>query len=183
MYRQEFIEAFERSSRLGLKSETAVLFDDKRFFSSDEDEKIQKVINEIGVQRLHELFSQCFLAHIKAKPIVEKHFGSRVYFTLGYITVGEYKLYYKSENDLEQMIQGNIVDESVNLHAWLTLPTLEIIDLTFSTTYALVNNMKDKVGAIITKHVDDFNEVMAYNPMLVGEEFLFRSGILRFEIG
>lgn len=66
----------------------------------------------------------------------------------------------------------------VNLHAWLTTGNLEIIDMTFSTTYGIVKNIPELVGRMSCMHHSEFNENMVYHPQFVGIGFLTAIGAL-----
>jgi hypothetical protein len=67
---------------------------------------------------------------------------------------------------------------AINLHAWLTTPNMEIIDLTFATTYGIVNNVPSVIGRCSFQHYSAFNENMVYHPQLVGEDYLKQIGAL-----
>lgn len=55
---------------------------------------------------------------------------------------------------------------------------MEIIDLTFSTTYGIVNNVPSVIGRCSFQHYSAFNENMVYHPQLVGEDYLKQIGAL-----
>ncbi|EMX4958083.1 TPA: hypothetical protein QHC21_002963 [Raoultella planticola] len=64
----------------------------------------------------------------------------------------------------------------MDIHAWLTLPSYEIIDLTLSTTFAINNNQPENAGIFIAKKADDVTGLI-YRPMLVGDEYLKQIGV------
>lgn len=70
-------------------------------------------------------------------------------------------------------------NQELKIHAWLTLPTMEIIDLSFPTTYAIKANQPDIIGLSITKHPKDLNHGMEYIPVLVGDDYLWQIGAIR----
>ena len=55
---------------------------------------------------------------------------------------------------------------------------MEIIDVALATTMGKVQNRPDMYGLVISKKADDL-EGMAYKPMLVGDDFLLKSGLLQ----
>lgn len=54
---------------------------------------------------------------------------------------------------------------------------MEIIDLTFATTYGIVNNFLSVIGRCSFKHYYVVNENMIYHPQLVGEDYLKNIGV------
>ncbi|HFF8973997.1 hypothetical protein [Serratia marcescens] len=65
---------------------------------------------------------------------------------------------------------------TINLHAWLMMLNMGIIDLTFATTYGIVNDIPSVIGRCSFKHYSEFNENMIYHPQLVGEDYLKQIG-------
>ncbi|HDY9206502.1 TPA: hypothetical protein RRJ23_004704 [Klebsiella pneumoniae] len=64
----------------------------------------------------------------------------------------------------------------MEIHAWLTLPSYEIIDLTLSTTFAVNHNQLENAGKFIAKKADDITGLI-YRPMLVGDKYLEKIGV------
>ena len=62
------------------------------------------------------------------------------------------EVYRQTEDSLKRSLSEGIDFYSANLHAWLTLPTMEIIDMTFPTSYGVINNKKELLGQVITKN-------------------------------
>ena len=72
------------------------------------------------------------------------------------------------------------VEGEVNLHAWLTLPSMEVLDFSLPTSYAKVNNRPEDIGSAIAEHANKLSaNGMTYKPLIVGEDFLVKSKILR----
>ncbi|NQD80991.1 hypothetical protein HP436_12470 [Pseudomonas sp. CrR14] len=74
------------------------------------------------------------------------------------------------------MMREGMPSHALNLHAWLTLPSLEVIDITFGTTYGVVRNASDFIGRMCFMHPDDMTAGMQYHPQLIGETYLERIG-------
>ncbi|MFN1150169.1 hypothetical protein [Serratia liquefaciens] len=110
-----------------------------------------------------------------------------MYYTLGWIDDGTPKGLHKFDDDFiaERLANGH-QDDTINIHAWLTLPSMEIVDLTLSTTLSILQGRKEGEGGVIVKKADEITD-FSYKPMLVGETFLSKSGILQnvtwFEMG
>jgi hypothetical protein len=68
----------------------------------------------------------------------------------------------------------------LNIHAWLTLPTLEIIDMTFLTTnfqYFLNQGFKPWMKFVIGSREDVNTQMgLVYHPMLIGVNFFEKMG-------
>ncbi|HCB1767018.1 TPA: hypothetical protein MYP38_004857 [Citrobacter braakii] len=54
---------------------------------------------------------------------------------------------------------------------------MEVIDVALATTIAVVQKLPQGHGAVLAKHADELRG-MAYKPMLVGPDFLRKSGLL-----
>ena len=76
------------------------------------------------------------------------------------------------------IIKSGISKPQLNIHAWLTLPTCEILDFTLPTTYAVINKTKEGYGEVLAGHADHLLENVRYRPMLLGEDYLRRIGAL-----
>jgi hypothetical protein len=79
---------------------------------------------------------------------------------------------------LRNLLKSGIENYSLSLHAWLTLPSMEIIDFSLPTSYAVVNGYRAERGGVIANHADKLSGGMQYHPMLIGEEFLIKIGAM-----
>ncbi|MGA3706031.1 hypothetical protein ACI2TH_22145 [Ralstonia nicotianae] len=73
---------------------------------------------------------------------------------------------------------GRPTARALELHAWLTLPSREIIDLTLSTTLGLVRNLPELVGRAAFIHPNDLVGNHSYHPQVLGEDYLRRIGVM-----
>lgn len=122
------------------------------------------------------MIANCMGFHYKVKPTIEKYLSSDVYFTLGYVSIYDKNIFYFDDKFIEDSLE-NGMQEQPNIHAWLTLPTMEIIDFTLPATYAIMNQL-DYNGEVIIKHADKLKDGMNYNPVLIGDTFLRKIGAL-----
>ena len=112
---------------------------------------------------------QCFKVHFIMLPIVEALLGTKAYFTLGYIKHdGEYQHKMNLSVLLDMLRKGLIMDPKMKLHAWITLPNMEIIDFTTFTSLAVARDSSVDLIDIIyglsgSRDVD-------YYPQLSGNE-------------
>lgn len=56
---------------------------------------------------------------------------------------------------------------------------MEIIDLTFVTTYGIVNNKPDVIGRCAFQHYSAFDDNMVNHPQLIGDDYLKKIGALK----
>ena len=81
------------------------------------------------------------------RPIVEALLGTKAYFTLGYIKHdGEYQHKMNLSVLLDMLRKGLIMDPKMKLHAWITLPNMEIIDLIDSEGLGYEKNNQSDIG-------------------------------------
>ena len=85
-------------------------------------------------------------------------------------------MFHQSEEDLERLLQNGISGNSLSIHAWLTLPTMEILDFSLPTSFAIMHGNEEEIGGLIARHADSLTGGLKYHPMLVGEDFLRKSG-------
>ena len=81
-------------------------------------------------------------------------------------------MFYQSEASLKKLLTEGINGNTINLHTWLTLPSMEILDFTLPTTLGKISGNKEMYGKTIIKHPSKLTNNMEYHPLLVGEEFL-----------
>lgn len=97
-------------------------------------------------------------------------------FTLGWIDDETDRGIFKFDDEViaDKLVNGH-QDETINIHAWLTLPSMKIINLAFNTTFSILHRHK---GGVIVKKEDDITK-FSYKPMLVGDMYLSKIGILK----
>ncbi|MFA0005122.1 hypothetical protein AB4422_17295 [Vibrio splendidus] len=177
-YFQELNEAIERSKRLGIADKTFTPTT-KRYYSDERFENLIGTLNhKYGGLKPSHLIGKCLQVHFDILDDVKNIFGADALFTLGYIYSGKQYYFQFDENDVATWLKGKIDKNNVKIHAWITLPSLEVLDLTFPLTYAKVVGLKESPIAI-TKHADEFTGGMKYHPIIVGEEALFKLGLVK----
>ncbi len=171
-YTTEFQTALQRSCELGL-SVPSVVFRSTRFYSDDAFlVVIDQLLNKLGnTDRSINLIGQCLNVHWNIRQEVESAFGCGAHLTIGYIQEGEDKYFEFSYSDAEGWLRDGIDLKKISLHAWLTLDSMEIIDLTWPSTRAKIFHSKHGQGGAITKHPDEFVNGLQYHPLLVNNDF------------
>lgn len=176
-YQDELKEAVSRSHRLGISNQDISLCSE-RYCSDERLMELISIIDETyGGISMERLLGKCAQVHFDFLGDIRRIFHPEALFTVGYVCSGENEYFKFGESDIENWLKNGINPNKMNLHAWVTLPSLEIIDLTFSATFAYVNKINE-FGIAITKHVSELNG-MSYHPMLVGEEAVFKLGVVQ----
>lgn len=171
-YHTDFLAAMDRTEALGLAVPPIKLTPGSLLT----EDKVADLYDEVAREplRFYHLMHQCIRFHLSETPSVIKVLGVEPAFTLGYVSHREVFFNQFSVEDIRQYLADADPKESspINVHAWLTLPTLEIIDMTFLTTnfrYFLDQGLQPWMK-FITGHPDALRTTMnlAYHPMLVG---------------
>jgi hypothetical protein len=178
-YEGEFKSACERSIEWGLKTPD-VKFSPKPILSGIKGARCLQLIQDISSRyKPKEISQQCFWYMLSIKEILQETLSSHLYYTLGYVQYNGKPVFYTTEDELKQRMRVPVLPgAALNLHAWLTTPNMEIIDLTFGTTYGVVNNNPDVIGCCFFQHYTDFDENMIFHPQLVGDDYLKQIGAL-----
>ena len=178
MYIDDFKEALERTKRLNIET-TNIVYNSKKY-------AIDEIINrtpyylrdEYGDFDIEDLAGQCLNMNMKLKNFISKVLDTEMYYTIGYTQEGKNYYFQQTEESLLDMINIEQDTSKVNLHAWLTLPSMEIIDTTFLTTYSFVHGYNEGLGAIIFDDADKIQH-MKFIPMLVGDDFIFKARLVQ----
>jgi hypothetical protein len=178
MYQSEFKVAIERTKNFKLPVDE-VNYSSSRLLTDRLQEKfpflLRDAVGEIGVE---ELVGECLSIHYRLLPAIEEIVGAKCYFTIGYVETTERNMFYQSESDLKQLMETGVSNPSLNIHAWITLPTMEIFDVSLPTSFAVLHKVKDGLGAIIASHADELTGGIKYHPMIVGTDYLRKIGVL-----
>lgn len=176
-YEAEFISAVKRSRKWKLDVPDITL-SKTPLLTGEKSEAAIKVIQDIASKHTPEQVSQqCFGYMYFVQGSLEEVLQTPLYYTLGYVDYEKRPVFYTSEEELKSNLGNHMSGVgAINLHAWLTTPNMEIIDLTFATTYGIVNDVPSVIGRCSFQHYSAFNENMTYRPQLVGEDYLKRIG-------
>jgi len=183
-YQVLFENAVTRTRKHGLRvphidyAPTRLLTDD---FHKQFPYKLRDAVGNIGV---NELLLQCLSIHHRLLPAMRDMLKSDVFFTIGWMRMldsdGIVKRLYEFDDDWVAtcLKQGTSGGPTAKLHAWLTLPSMEIIDLSIMTSIAIVHELPEGLGGVLANHADELVNGVRYVPMLVGDDFLRRTGML-----
>ncbi len=177
-YDVRFLDSVERAHRLGL-SVPGIADNGRRYITPDLIEKIPYAIaSSIGPLTRQQVVGQCFYVHRVIKKPLENLFGTELFFTIGYIELAGKSMFKHDENTLRNLLRTGITNPQMNLHAWLTFPSMEIIDFSLSATFLDVNEGPQDSYGILASHADELKGSLRYYPTLVGDDFLYRIGAI-----
>jgi hypothetical protein len=178
MYIKEFDKAVERTKGFGLVVPPILPDPQKRFFTKETMQELMKTIfKTIGQPSPEELAAQCFEINHGIKLIIDDFFKTTSVFTLGWVDVPSDALFKYTEEELKTLLVKGISNTNLHLHAWITMPSMEIFDATLNTKIAVADSKPELAYAIAARHIDDLAEGFAYHPMLLGDEYLNMLGI------
>lgn len=178
-FRAEFEDALARTARLGC-GDLGYTYDPKRKFDQTTLTQFPAVLRDgLGALGVEELVAQCISIHYRLQPVVAKWLECPVYLTFGWVDTGRPNgMFFVDETTITKMLAEPIAPgASANIHAWLTLPTMEIVDISLPTSFAYFQERPEMMGLAISRHHDDLVD-MAYKPVVVGEVFARRAGLI-----
>lgn len=157
-YKQEFQAAFDRTIRLGFSHPPLQLVENRLLLPQNK-QVFLSAINSYGFSKIDEIAFRCIAISMKILPDIKEIFGN-AYLSIGYVTkrptettpgylrYGEF-----NEHDLESWTKQSKPFENKEMkfpgHIWITLPSLEIIDITLYTSRGSVTiRAKPAIGLI-----------------------------------
>ena len=178
-YATVWAAAIERSKRFNLTVPTHELKPAHRYLNDARHAEFPYVVQKgLGDLDFPDVVAQCLSLHYRLVPVLEAWLGCPVLYTLGWVDDGTDKGMFKfDESFIAEKLQSGHVGGTVNMHAWLTLPSLEVIDVALVTSLAVLNGWDEGHGAVLAKHADEVTG-MAYKPMLIGPDFLRKTGLM-----
>jgi len=178
-YQDLFEEAVERTRKHGLHPPD-VSYDPALKITSEFREQFPYRAQEVIIGLRPQELLQCPLIHSLLLETIKDMLKTEVFFTLGWVW---------QEDDGKAATMSRIDDDWISEalksgpatppHAWLTLPSMEIIDLSIVSHLAITNKKPESMGGVLMCHPDEFSNNLHHVPMLVGDDFLRRTGMLR----
>ena len=183
-YKQEFQDALKRTALLGIDVPPA----DHYAACYRSDKNINRLV--AGLSDVYSNISprkflgQCLNIHHQLKPLVDDCFKVKSYYTVGYVQRAGKDMFNITEGDIAELLISGMKGTTLNYHAWLTLPSMEIIDLTLPTVSAVIKGNSNDLGGIIANNPNHLNDKLKlrFKPVIVGQDFLKRIGAIeKFE--
>lgn len=126
-----------------------------------------------------QLANQCIAVHSLLLPEIAQHLGTSPILTLGFVCLGGRPLFSFSSEHLRAWVRDGAPDfHGADIHCWITLPSLEILDYTLGA--AIYKKTRDPRvrGAMVALHCSQLRG-MSYHPIVLGEDVLPRLGLRR----
>lgn len=187
-YNDDFMKAAARTAKLGLEI-PPVLLTDGQHWSPKKIAKIEPLVKK-RFPKLHvnDVVASCHRIHTGMLEPLENLLGCKAYLTIGSVStktgnkyfrkrVHDYKL---SERKVRRWMKGgfNPLKEGINFHAWVTLDSMEIFDMTYPTTFGAATGDTRVMGGVFTCHPDNLLDGIQYHPFVIGTNLLERMGVL-----
>ena len=177
-YEAELDEAIARTEQWGLACPD-VSFNTQRYLTPAFIERIVKSAQRVtGHLRPSDIVGQCFAVHHFIKDAIEDDLGVPLLYTIGYVSFGSETAFYTDLPELKALLNRGQISGPLRLHAWLTMPSHEILDLTFGTTFGAVHGIKEIMGNATFLHPSELKGTQRYRPQLVGTDYFHRIGAI-----
>jgi len=147
-------------------------------FTPELGEEIYVALRDFGIRSFIKAAGQCIKWSHALRPLVEEVLGAQVLLTIGQVRTPTRTFFDPSFDDLERWychgfdardIEGR---SGINMHAWWTLPTGEILDVTLWSTLAVAWNEPERLGAVAGGWPDKIAPNLLYVPMVVGDDYI-----------
>lgn len=194
-YKNYFGEAIRRTAtfKMDLPNEDLVnLGKDTNRYSTQENQigVGQHIYKSLGGFTAEDITAQCLKYSRLSKPLIDEYLGIHTILTIGYVIDRGNERFKFGETDIINMMNQSPEKYSskvANVHAWLTLPSFEIFDLTFrESKNAIANNPfnAERGFDFIFNSLESlyYKQQLAYVPMLVGNDCLFKLNLAAPEV-
>ncbi|AXA80687.1 hypothetical protein CE206_29410 (plasmid) [Achromobacter xylosoxidans] len=178
-YAADWTAALERTAHFNLAVPAQPAPTEERYLTEVRHAEFPYVVRRaLGQVAARDIVAQCMAIHIRLRPAIEEWLGCAAHFTIGWVDVDAGKPLFKFDDTFiaDKLASGH-PGGLISLHAWITLPTMEVIDASLPTTFAVLQNLREGHGSVIASRADELKD-FAYRPMLVGDDFLRKTGIL-----
>lgn len=167
-YEKEFYSALDRGKEHGFIANKQPS-KEGRLLSPEIIDVVRIALNDQIKGNIDLMAGECFKVHFMMRPIIESILNTRAYFTIGYIKLdGQYIHKMELDELLSRLSGGPITTQNTSLHAWITLPTMEVIDLTTMTSKAKAERRPANQIDIIWGESGSFD--VEFYPQLAGNE-------------
>lgn len=173
-YYREFIQAYHLPRELGFPQTRVFKATGEKILIGGIELKLQKAIVDF-VETLGnevQISANCLFLTLSFFEYLNEHLPLNSFVTLGYVNIAGNDWFKFSQDDLRRwVIEGLDSPENLNMHAWLTLPSMEIIDLTLSSTIAEITGDRTIFGRVMTNAPQDSPSIK-YHPIALGTEVI-----------
>lgn len=177
-YSDELIEAQQRTIRFNLAC-PEIPTPCGRLLTADKHQQFPYAVREaVGELSEKDIVGQCISIHWRLQVTLEKFFAAPILYTIGYVHTPPSDMFKQTEPELLQRLHTGLNGAQVQFHAWLTLPSMEIIDISLPTSFAVIKGLTEGHGGVIASHAEELKHGLRYHPMLLGEDYLRKIGAL-----
>lgn len=177
-YEAEFREADARREIVGLSALRVPLVADL-FLPHGGDDLNFRLRGTTQQFTFEQLANQCISVHSLLLPEIANHLGTAPILTLGFVRLGENSIFSFSEEHLRTWGRDGAPSfHAADIHCWITLPSLEILDYTLGAAIYKQTHDPRVRGAMVARHCSQLRG-MSYHPVILGEDALPRLGLRR----
>ncbi|MES2501796.1 MAG: hypothetical protein V4545_04255 [Pseudomonadota bacterium] len=177
MYKNKFIEALTFTSSLGCAVQEFT-FDSGTLLTEEKSNVMQEMLENNGIYSFKNSAGQCINWCHALQPLVAKAFDCNVLLTIGQLHFGKKTIYNPTEIDFTRWhklgFRKSDFNENTgfNFHAWLTLPSGEILDLTLWSTLGSIWKKPEMIDSVICGDPDKIAPYPKYTPIIIGNEYI-----------
>lgn len=147
-------------------------------FTAELGGKLHDEFSNLGIVSFAGAAGQCVKWSHALRPHVEKILGEPVLLTFGQVLNSTRSYFDPTRADLRAWYQRGLCAtdfegrSGINLHAWWTLSSGEIVDVTLWSTLSAAWKRPELLGAITGGWPDQIAPNPTYIPMVVGEDYI-----------
>lgn len=173
-YESKFNEALRLTSELTNTSYTPIASNEKRLIP----EGIGNLINLFISRHVPtEANAKCLDIHKQLKNYLVINSFNFYFLTFGYVNTGKNDLFKFGEEEVKRWIADPSPHNNKQYHCWLTLESMEIIDISLPMTLMIHHGGPTNQWRTIEDHPDELPS-WVYYPVFVGENLAKIAGML-----
>lgn len=176
-YIEKLRDAYDFTEKLGA-SFTRLPETRTELFTAELGGRLHKAILNLGIISFAGAAGQCVKWSQALRPHAEKVLGAPILLTFGQLLNPSKALFNPSWADLQNWYyEGFRASDfegrsGMNLHAWWTLPSGEVMDVTLWSTLSVAWNRPELLGAVTGGWPDKLSPNTTYVPMVVGDDYI-----------
>lgn len=188
-YRKDFIKAIERSTHFKfIVPEFYLESGQAGYLTKEIQGKLYELFNEEVFCHPIELVAfQCINWNIRLKKKIENLLGCEGMLTIGYVDYLSKSAFYTPLDIIASWLENSSpLPQNRYVHVWLTLPSLEIIDITLVASFLSINpnifpwvsDYKKCMMFLPEEKLNDSPTIAVHRPQFVGVDFLYRTEMI-----
>jgi hypothetical protein len=178
-YGQEFMQAWDRTLRLGLALPPVRLLVCKNCINLTK--ALPVIVDYFNRYSSDQLIGQTMAIHNMLLPPLCDALGVPLQLTIGWIEFNGTPRMQHGETLIQRFLTEKLAAwhrEGVPFHLWLTSPALEVLDVTFALNLGWSKSAEDCARRVIYQSLDAPLGNPVYHPTLVGDDFFVQSGAI-----